>query len=71
MPTIIVGLLAAAFGLWSLTVWWWSVMDLLRGLVPIALVGVGILTLAAGLSKVRAEKKDNEDDATDEELLGE
>ncbi|MEO5338012.1 MAG: hypothetical protein H7841_14140 [Magnetospirillum sp. WYHS-4] len=68
MPTIIAGLLAVAFGLWGLTVWWWSVMELLRGVVPIVLIVVGLLTLAAGLTKVRANK---DEDATDEELLGE
>jgi len=26
MPTVIIGLLAIAFGLWGLTVWWWSVV---------------------------------------------
>ncbi|MEO5372969.1 MAG: hypothetical protein H7840_01685 [Alphaproteobacteria bacterium] len=55
MPGIVAGLLAVALGLWGMTVWWWSVVDLLRGLVPIVLILLGVLALAAGVSTVRKE----------------
>ena len=62
MTNIIVGLLAIAFGLWGMTVWWWSVAELLRGLVPVILILVGAVALAAGMSAVRLgkEKKDQD-----------
>jgi hypothetical protein len=53
MPNIIIGLLALAFGLWGLSVWWWSVTELLRGLVPLLLLGVGFIALAAGISNIQ------------------
>ena len=65
MPNIIVGLVAIALGLWGLSVWWWSVAELLRGLVPIVLILFGLVAVGAGVSIVR--EKDDED-ATDEEL---
>lgn len=55
MPSIVVGLLAVAFGLWGMTVWWWSFAELMRGLVPVALILVGLVALASGVSKVREE----------------
>ncbi len=71
MPNIIIGLLALAFGLWGLSVWWWSVTELLRGLVPLLLLGVGFVALAAGISNVQIttvknKKTDEGDDFSDE-----
>lgn len=66
MQFVVVGLLAIAFGLWGMTVWWWSVTELLRGLVPIVSILLGVIALAAGLSKVRTEGE-----VKDEDLLGE
>ncbi len=67
MPNIIIGLLALACGLWALTVWWWSVAELLRGLVPIVLLLVGMLALATGVSKVRTEQEVKDEDLIDDE----
>ena len=64
MPIVIFGLLAIALGLWGLAAWWWSVTEILRGLLPIVLVGLGVLALAAGLTKVREQGKE-----TDENLM--
>lgn len=66
MPAVIIGLLAIAFGLWGMTVWWWSVAELLRGLVPVFLILLGVVALAAGVSKVRQQKE-----VKDEDMLGE
>ncbi len=64
MPTVIFGLLAIALGVWGMAAWWWSVAEFLRGLIPIVLLVLGIVSLAAGLSKVHGEAN-----VTDEELL--
>ena len=64
MPTVIFGLLAIALGLWGMAAWWWSVTEFLRGLFPIVLLVMGVVSLAAGLSKVRGEEN-----LTDDALL--
>nr|CAX83784.1 similar to MamI protein (Magnetosome protein MamI) [uncultured bacterium] len=65
MPVIIFGLLAISFGLWGMTVWWWSVAEFLRGVTPIVLLVIGLMALASGVSKVRDEKN-----VKDEDILG-
>jgi hypothetical protein len=55
MPNIVVGLLAFSFGLWGLSVWWWSVTELMRGLLPLLSLLFGVVALAAGISTVRKE----------------
>ncbi len=64
MPTIIVALLAIAFGLWGLSVWWWAVVELLRGLGPILLIVFGMVALASGISGMR-----DKSDLADEDYL--
>lgn len=66
MPMIFAALLAISFGLWGLTAWWWSVVEILRGLTPIALILFGVIALAVGLSHVRVDRE-----VSDESLLGE
>ena len=56
MPSVIFGLLALALGLWGLTAWWWSVTEFLRGAVPVALIGLGLVALAAGVQAVRTPR---------------
>ncbi|MBF0626028.1 MAG: hypothetical protein HQL82_14625 [Magnetococcales bacterium] len=53
MPNIIFGLLTMALGLWGLSVWWWSVAEMLRGLVPILLILLGLVALGAGVTRIR------------------
>ena len=65
MPIVIFGLLAISLGLWGMAAWWWSVTEMLRGLVPIILMILGVVSLAAGLSKVRGEN------GTDQNILEE
>ncbi|MBF0308760.1 MAG: hypothetical protein HQL56_04440 [Magnetococcales bacterium] len=64
MPTIVFGLISMALGLWGLSTWWWSIVELLRGLVPLLLIVLGLVALGAGVSKIRnggpAEQPDAE-----------
>lgn len=66
MPSIIAGLLAFAMGLWGLSVWWYSVEELLRGLVPLALLLFGMVALMAGVSRVATV---SEQEKSDEDLM--
>ena len=66
MPVIMFGLLCVALGLLGLSAWWWSVVELLRGVLPLVLVFVGVLALDSGVSGFRKDGR-----ASDESLAGE
>ena len=53
MPKIIFGLISMALGLWGVAAWWWSIVELLRGLVPLLLLILGLVALGAGISRIR------------------
>ena len=55
MASIIFGLAVLSFGLWGLSVWWWSVVEVLRGLVPILLIMIGPVALGAGVTRLREQ----------------
>lgn len=66
MQNIVFGLVAIALGLWGLSAWWYSVLDVLRGLIPPALVLLGLVAIGAGLRPSGDEEEDDEDvDAKD------
>ncbi|GAB0057866.1 Magnetosome protein MamI [Candidatus Magnetaquicoccaceae bacterium FCR-1] len=56
MPKIVFGLIAIALGLWGVSTWWWSIVELLRGLVPMALLILGVVSLGAGVTKIKKEQ---------------
>ncbi|MEO5339589.1 MAG: hypothetical protein H7837_03580 [Magnetococcus sp. MYC-9] len=53
MASIVFGLVAIALGLWGLSTWWWSVVEVLRGVVPLLLILMGPVALGAGITKLR------------------
>ncbi|MBF0348870.1 MAG: hypothetical protein HQL81_14480 [Magnetococcales bacterium] len=57
MANIIFGLIALALGLWGLSVWWWSVVELLRGIVPLFLIMLGFIALGAGIIRMSDEER--------------
>ncbi len=57
MASIVFGLVAIALGLWGLSTWWWSVTELLRGLVPLVLILLGPIALGAGITKLREDSE--------------
>jgi hypothetical protein len=69
MNVVIFGLLAIALGLWGMSAWWWSVVEILRGLIPVALVFLGVVSLAAGVSQVRQGGEATDEDFLKEESL--
>jgi len=62
MPSIMTGLLAISLGLWGLSAWWWSVVEVLRGVLPVALIFFGVIALAAGVSGLRRQQADRDAD---------
>lgn len=69
MNSIIIGLISLSFGIWGLTVWWWSFAELLRGLTPVILLLIGVLALGAGVSQVQKQAgKARTSSSTDDEL---
>lgn len=61
MANIIVGLLSISLGLWGVSVWWYSLAELLRGSIPLVLLSFGIVALMAGVTRVRDEDNDVSD----------
>ncbi|MBF0179740.1 MAG: hypothetical protein HQM03_06910 [Magnetococcales bacterium] len=53
MPIIVFGLIAMALGIWGLSTWWWSFVELLRGLIPFLAILLGLVALGAGVTKMR------------------
>lgn len=50
MKHIIFGLLAIALGVWGIVRNWWAFLDLVNVVIPILLLLVGAVGLAAGIS---------------------
>ncbi|CAK0761256.1 conserved hypothetical protein [Gammaproteobacteria bacterium] len=53
MSTIIFGLICLSLGLWGISAWWWSLVEVLRGLVPLLAVVLGLVALGAGVTRMR------------------
>lgn len=53
MATIIFGLVCLSLGLWGVSAWWWSLVEVLRGLVPLLAVALGLVALGAGVTQMR------------------
>ncbi len=47
MTRIVAGIVALGLGIWALVMWWGSVLHLVKGLIPIALVVGGALAIAS------------------------
>ena len=57
MINIIGGLFAIALGILTLIFWSWRVVELIQGLLPLLLLGGGIVALAAGMSMFKEDQK--------------
>jgi hypothetical protein len=72
MANIIFGLVALALGLWGVSLWWWSVVELLRGVVPVLLILLGLVALGAGVTRMRdGEYSQEESDELQDVVLSE
>ncbi len=62
MASIIIGMISLALGIWGLSVWWWSVAELLRGGLPAVLIIFGLIAFGAGISKRQIKDDVNENE---------
>lgn len=66
MGSIILGTILVIVSLFGFMHWWWDVIDILRGMIPIGLLILGIVAIGAGLNMVKEEpikkRKKNEED---------
>jgi FtsH-binding integral membrane protein len=68
--TIIFGLVCLSLGLWGISAWWWSLVEVLRGLLPLLAVVLGLVALGAGITKMQkaAPSESMDPDMTDNSL---
>ncbi|MFC1522245.1 hypothetical protein ACFL6Y_07530 [Elusimicrobiota bacterium] len=57
MTNIIGGLIALALGIVCMLCWWWRVLELVQGLLPVALIVGGLVAVFAGLSTTEGKSK--------------
>lgn len=71
MLSIVFGLIAICFGIWGLSTYWWYVMDILVGIMPIILILGGLVALFAGIKNtgIRAKVKGDNNDYDDEKAF--
>lgn len=62
MKTGIIGAIALALGLWSLTCCWWFVVEVFQGLVALGLVIGGGLAMAVAIRRMYREKQTTTED---------
>lgn len=62
MKTGIIGVIALALGIWSLTCCWWFAVEVFQGLVALVLVTGGGLAMAVAIRKMYREKQTTEDE---------
>ena len=58
MIHLIVGLITLILGAWGMIAWWEAFGEVLRGLVPIALVLFGLAAIGAGFRKTVGEEEE-------------
>ena len=61
MKQIIVGLIAIVIGLWGIALNWYQFVDLLRVLIPMAVLAGGIVALLAGISNFSGQSRSESD----------
>ncbi len=51
--SIIGGTVAVVLGIVALMSWWWSFVELLKGVIPCLLIMGGLIALFAGVSEIK------------------
>lgn len=58
---LLLGMMLVALGLWGLYSWWASFGDVVRGLLPFALLAIGLLAVLSGYNRMMASYDDEEE----------
>lgn len=61
MKHMVAGLVMVALGLWGMVAWWNIFALVVRGLVPFALLGMGLIALLAAYRRMELESREEED----------
>jgi hypothetical protein len=51
MVNIVFGLVAICLAIWGLVTYWWYTVEVVIAIFPIALLGVGVIALLAGIKQ--------------------
>jgi hypothetical protein len=62
MKHVVAGLILVAIGLWGMVTWWDSFGFVMRGLVPIGILGLGLIATLSGYYRLAGRRDDYEDD---------
>jgi len=56
----IIGAVALALGVWALASWWWFVVEIIQGLIALAMVVGGALAIAIAVRRMYRAKQTGE-----------
>jgi hypothetical protein len=59
MGNIVGGFIAVALGILALVYWQWRVIEVIQGMLPIALIGIGLVAIVAGWEIVKEIPSDS------------
>jgi len=63
--TVLGGIISILIGVWGITSWWWSFIELLKGAVPPVLVLGGLAALFAGIGEIKDSGQARKEEAKD------
>ena len=58
MLHVIIGLIAIVIGVWGITNQWYMFKDLLLALVPLVVIGIGVIALLAGIRSLKVKARE-------------
>lgn len=58
MANIVGGFIAVALGILALVYWQWRVIEVIQGLLPIGLIGIGLIAIVAGWEIIKETPSD-------------
>lgn len=59
MGNVVGGFIAVALGILALVYWQWRVIEVIQGLLPIALIGIGLVAIVAGWEIIKENSSDD------------
>lgn len=66
MQGLIFGIICLVLGLLGFINWWGELLNILKGILPLVLIGVGLLALSTGIGMVKGTSSGSKEDAEEE-----